>query len=94
MEVSVRELKAHLSAVVRRVEAGETATITAHRKAIATLVPISPAPESDSLEARLMACGLMSSLPKAGGLVRRPGPKWPTGLPSLSQAVIEDRGPW
>lgn len=94
MEVSIRELKANLSAVVRSVEAGETATITAHRKAIAKLVPMPSTAESDSLDARLIACGLMSSLPKSGGLVRRPGPKWPPEMPTLSQAVIEDRGPW
>ena len=39
MEVSIRELKSHLSAVLRQVGAGETATITSHRKAVARLIP-------------------------------------------------------
>lgn len=44
-EVSVRELKDHLSAYLRRVEAGEELVITSHRRQVARLCAL---PQSDS----------------------------------------------
>jgi prevent-host-death family protein len=40
METSVRELKAQLSRLLRRVEAGDTVTVKAHNKPVAEIVPI------------------------------------------------------
>jgi prevent-host-death family protein len=44
-EVTVKELKAHASALIRRVEAGERAVVTRHRRQVALLIPISEARE-------------------------------------------------
>ena len=90
MEVSVRELKANLSAVLRQVAAGESAVITAHRKPIARLEPLLP--QGDSVDDRLMAAGLMTERPQPGGLAPRKLLPLPPGVGSLSDAVIEDRG--
>ena len=90
MEVSVRELKANLSAVLRQVEAGETAVITSHRKAVARLTPPLPAGEDDV--DRLLAAGVISERPRPGGLGPRTLLPLPPGVGSLSDAVIEDRG--
>jgi prevent-host-death family protein len=38
----IRELKNHLSRVIRRVEAGEEVAITAHGRVLAKLVPAGP----------------------------------------------------
>ncbi|MFN0039501.1 MAG: type II toxin-antitoxin system Phd/YefM family antitoxin [Burkholderiales bacterium] len=40
MQTSVRELKAQLSQLLRRVEAGDTVTVRAHNKPVAEIVPI------------------------------------------------------
>ena len=90
MEVSVRELKANLSAVLRQVEAGQSAVITSHRKPVARLEP--PLPQGDSIDDRLMAAGLMTERPRPGGLSPRKLLPLPPGVGSLSDAVIEDRG--
>jgi prevent-host-death family protein len=90
MEVSVRELKANLSAVLRQVEAGESAVITSHRKPVARLTP--PLPQGDSIVDRLIAAGLMTERPRPGGLAPRKLLPLPPGVGSLSDAVIEDRG--
>ena len=42
--VGVRELKANLSAYLRRVQAGQRVTVTDRGRAIAELVPAEPAP--------------------------------------------------
>lgn len=90
MEVSLRELKANLSAVVRRVRGGETAVVTSHRKPVARLVPA--APSGDSVADRLLAAGVISERPRPGGLVRRAANPLPQGVGTLAEAVIEDRG--
>jgi prevent-host-death family protein len=61
-EVSVRELRNHTSEVLRRVEAGEPATVTVDRRPVARLVPLrrSERPRSiptAELFARLAALG-------------------------------------
>jgi len=43
--IGVRELKANLSACLRRVKAGQRVTVTDRGRAIATLVPADPVPE-------------------------------------------------
>lgn len=39
MQISTREFKAHLSAVLRRVRAGEEISVTSHGKVVARLSP-------------------------------------------------------
>lgn len=90
MQVSLRELKTNLAAVVRRVRAGETAVVTSHRKPVAKLVPV-PA-SGDSVTDRLLAAGLISERPRPGGLKRHPPNPLPAGQPSIADTVIEDRG--
>jgi prevent-host-death family protein len=41
-QVSVHEAKAHFSELLRRVEAGETVTVTKHNKPIAEMRPVEP----------------------------------------------------
>ena len=90
MEVSIRELKSQLSMILKRVSAGEEAVVTSHRKPVARLVRALPTGASEG--ERLMAAGLISALPKAGGLKRGPPLPLPAGAAPLSDAVIEDRG--
>jgi len=47
-ETGIRELKAHLSSYLRRVEVGETVVITRHGKPIGRIVPI-----TESMDAQL-----------------------------------------
>lgn len=89
MEISLRDLKANLSAVVHRVAAGETAIVTSHRKPVARLVP--PAPSGDSVADRLLAAGITSTRPLDGGLTRRAPNPLPGSSASVAQAVVEDR---
>lgn len=61
-KVSVRELRNHTSEVLRRVEAGDSATVTVDRRPVARLVPLrrDERPESmplSELLAKLMAIG-------------------------------------
>lgn len=90
MEISVRELKEQLSAVLKRTEAGETVLVTSHRRPVARLMPPLPA-GGDAID-RLLAAGLISQRPRPGGLGPRQVLPLPTGVGSLSDAVIEDRG--
>ena len=90
-QVSVRELKTHLSEWLARVQAGEVVEVTSHRKPIARITAVKPA---DS--------GISSSLQKAidAGLISWSGQK-PVFPPPIklkgkgkliSEIVIEDRG--
>jgi len=61
-EVSVRDLRNHTSEVLRRVEAGEPATVTVDRRPVAKLVPLRRADRPRSIPtaelfARLAALG-------------------------------------
>ncbi|MDE2154979.1 MAG: type II toxin-antitoxin system prevent-host-death family antitoxin [Xanthomonadaceae bacterium] len=49
MQISTRELKASLSAVLRRVRAGEEISVTSHGKVVAHLSP--PPPEEAQVKA-------------------------------------------
>ena len=90
-QVSVRDLKTHLSEWLARAQAGEVVEVTSHRKPIAHITAVKPA---DS--------GITSPLQKAidAGLISWNGEK--PNLPPpvklrgqaklLSNIVIEDRG--
>lgn len=90
MDVSVRDLKANLAGLIRRVAAGETATITSHRKPVARLMP--PPPTGEDAVNRLLAADVISQRPRSQGLGPRLALPLPPGAGSLSDAVIEDRG--
>jgi prevent-host-death family protein len=90
-QVSVRDLKTHLSKWLGRVQAGEVVEVTSHRKPIARITAVNSAESSSS-----------SPLQKAidAGLISWNGQK--PNLPPpvklrgkgklLSEIVIEDRG--
>lgn len=90
-QVSVRDLKTHLSAWLARAQAGEVVEVTSHRKPIARITAVKPA---DS--------GITSPLQKAidAGLIswsaQKPNLPPPVKLRGqgklLSDIVIEDRG--
>lgn len=50
--VSVRDLRNHTSEVLRRVEAGETVTVTVDRRPVARLVPLPQRRRPESMPAR------------------------------------------
>ncbi len=84
--VGIRELKAHLSAYLKRVERGESVAITIHGKQVGTIIP-GPKNQTE---------GLWEMVKK--GKVSWSGGK-PTGLKNLipsrgksaSEMIIEDR---
>lgn len=86
---TIRELKAQLSAYLRRVESGETVTITRHGKPVGRIVPVEA-----TLEARLEAL-------EQAGLLAWNGERLPslapavhtTGVVTVAQLLVEDRTP-
>ena len=87
MTVGVRELKAHLSAHLRRVQGGVTLTITDRGEAVARLVPVQETAPPAWLR-RLLAERRVSW---AGGKpVGMTSPVKSKGKPT-SEMVIEDR---
>ena len=91
MEVSVRELKANLSAVLRDVAAGQTAAFTSNKKPVARLLPPLPSADGDDID-KLLAAEVISQRPVPGGLQPRNLIGLPPGVGSLSDALVEDRG--
>lgn len=87
MQISVRELKAHLSRYLSQAQEGQPLDVTSHRKVVARIVGV-PAAESEGV-ARLVA----------GGLAQWGGGK-PVGAAiqlspvgrKVSEMVLEDRG--
>jgi len=87
MQVSIRELKAHLSQYVRRAQAGQSLEITSHRKVVAQIIGV-PATLDQGLS-RLLAGGAATwSGGKPTGASLRLSAK---GTP-VSQMVMKDRG--
>jgi prevent-host-death family protein len=85
--VGVRELKAHLSEFLRRVQAGQRVTVTDRGRAIATLVPADPAPTADWAHAMVAKGQARWSGGKPLGLKRRARSR---GV-LTSRMVIDDR---
>lgn len=84
-EVSVRELRQHLSRYLRRVEKGEHLLVTERRRPVALLAPL---PEEDDILEYLIAIG--EAIPAQGDLLDLPPPKpAPPGAPS-SEEIFED----
>ncbi len=95
MEVSVRDLKNHLSEYLRRVRAGEEIVVTSHGRAVARLSALGcPDDESESEE---MLVGRLRALPGVRGATGKrvkPPDKplaWPEEGPLLSDLVLADR---
>ena len=92
MEVSVRELRDHLSEYLRRVEAGEAFVVTSHGRAVARLSTTagtpSPEPEERSLP-RLLGRNWVSPArdDTAPGSEGRPAPPVP-GAPG-NEEILE-----
>lgn len=85
--VGVRELKAHLSAYLKRVAAGAHLTVTDRGRAVATLAPVD-APRDDGWARRMVADGHARwGGGKPAGLRRRIKSRGPLA----SHMVIEDR---
>lgn len=85
MDASIRELKANLSGLIRRVLAGETITVSIHRRPVALIVPIAKSGGPDEL-ARIPGIVWKGGKPK--GLPS--GQTLPRGV-CLSDWVAEDR---
>jgi prevent-host-death family protein len=89
--IGIRQLKAELSKQLRRVEAGETLTVTDRGRVIATIQPVEQPDESPVLKIirRMVAEGKVSwSGRKPAGSLR---PARLRGTATVADAVIEDR---
>ena len=87
MQVSVRELKDHLSKYLHYVEKGESIVITSHQVPLARLVPI-PQSKNRNLQILLQIDGIHWNGKKPKG--NKHGPK--VSGNTTSDYVIEDRG--
>ena len=88
-EVGIRELKAHLSSYLRRVAGGASVRITQHGRTIATIQPVTAAPDHAWIRQMVVEGRAKWSGGKPGGAARpvrlKPGAK-PT-----SAMVVDDR---
>jgi prevent-host-death family protein len=90
-QVSVRELKTHLSEWLSRVQSGEVVELTSHRKPIARITVAKPAePTSTNPLQKAIDAGLISWRGQKPNLP--PPVKLNDGGPLMSDIVIEDRG--
>ena len=90
-QVSVRDLKTHLSEWLARAQSGEVVEVTSHRKPIARITAVKPAePTSTNPLQKAIDAGLISW---SGRNPEIPPPvKLNDGGPLMSDIVIEDRG--
>lgn len=87
--IGIRELKAHLSRHLKRVQSGARLTVTERGRSIATISPV--AVRADLAWAhRLVAEGRAHW--SGGKPVGSPRPSRLTGGQTVSDAVLEDRG--
>lgn len=85
MDASIRQLKANLSGLIRRVAAGETVTVRVRNRRVARIVPIAERHGLKDL-ARLPGISWRGGKPK--GIAR--GERLPRGK-TVADLVIEDR---
>ena len=85
MDASIRQLKANLSGLIRKVEAGETVTVNVRNRPVARIVPIAG---RGRLKELARTPGITWKGGKPAGLIR--GERLPRGV-SLSDWVAEDR---
>jgi len=89
MPIAVRELKASLSRVLLRAQAGEVIEVTSHNRPIARIVGIPP-PVGDGGLSGLIAAGALSW---SGSKPRLTPPLDLTeGVKSVGRILLEDRG--
>jgi prevent-host-death family protein len=87
MEVSIRELKSHLSSYLARAQAGEELVVTSHRRPVARITGVASTPE------RGIAALLESGLAEWRGGKPAGGRQRPViGGRTLAEMVLEDRG--
>lgn len=89
---TITEAKNKLSALIDRVQAGESIVILERGRPVARLEPIDQHVDPEGRLARLERAGIIK---RGGGrppldVIRTPGPKLATGS-SLVEAVIEER---
>lgn len=85
MDANIRELKARLSSLIRKVQAGETVTVSVRNHPVARIVPIA---RSSGLRALMHTPGISWKGGKPAGLRR--GERLPRGV-NLADWVAEDR---
>lgn len=85
MEANIRQLKANLSGLIRRVQAGDTITVSVRKRPVARIVPIARAGRLNEL-ARIP--GIIWKGGKPAGLAR--GEVLRRGV-SLARWIAEDR---
>lgn len=93
MNVSIRELKSHLSELLSRVAAGERITVTKRGKPIATVsaVPARYA-QDDPLERLERADWITRPTKSKRSLGLKKPPRVRSSEKTLSEIVLEDRG--
>ncbi|MBI4612736.1 MAG: type II toxin-antitoxin system prevent-host-death family antitoxin [Planctomycetes bacterium] len=85
--VGIRELKAKVSSVIRRVRQGETITVTDRNRPVALLVPVRAGAIDDILRELVQTGRLSWSGGKPRGVRRAVAIRGP----SVAEAVVEDR---
>jgi prevent-host-death family protein len=85
MDTNIRELKAKLSGVIRRVQGGESVTVSVRNRPVARIVPIGA---GGGVKALMRTPGISWKGGKPAGLPR--GQRLPRGV-DLADWVAEDR---
>jgi len=86
--IGVRELKDKLSATLARVRRGATVTVTDRNRPVAVIIPARSADEEELVRTLAKSGRLAWSGGKPRGLRKAPDVRGP----SVSDAVVEDRG--
>ena len=90
MDVSVRKLKDHLSAYLRRVQAGEPVIVTDHGRPVAALVSLSS--QADSPAARLAQLEASGEITAPTSTVFEKVKRSRVRGKSVSSTLLSDRG--
>lgn len=85
MDISIRDLKAHLSEYLLRVEAGDTIVVKNRRRTVARIIPDHAAPLVERMQA-------ISGISWGGGKPKgMKSPKPISGRQLIADMVVEDR---
>lgn len=88
--MAIRELRAHLAELLRRVRGGETVVVTHRGRAVAEIRPVPP-PEKDDLKAVLADWEREGRLRLPTRSDVTPFDPIPLRGPPVSEAIVEDR---
>ena len=88
MQVSVRDLKEHLSHYLRAVQAGEAVLVTSHNRPVARIEPVRETPPREAVERLAAAEGVRWAGGKPAGTRIVPAGEGMTA----AEMVLEDRG--